>query len=683
MRTLITPCLIAQSIILCLQPDSIAGQLLAPVTISAARLEFNRNELPFSVAVLENFQLQRLQQQISVFEALSTVPGVFVQNPDNFAQDLRISIRGFGARSAFGIRGIRIITDGIPESTPDGQADVDNIDAGALQRMEILKGGSSALYGNASGGVIYLKTEEPPDAPFAEAQVVQGSFGFQRYQTKAGFKRGKVGGFLSMGYNQQTGYRQQQAMRQFILNNKWRVDFSAKTTLTLLLNYANSPQAEDPGGLTAEQVSADRHQARPQNILYNAGEKLQQGRAGVVIAHRLTDNQHLTVRGFLTARQFSNRLAFQTGGTVEIDRLFGGGGVQYSLNHSVFQRPYRTQIGVDLDGVRDHRQRFQNNEGVKGEQTLDQNESFRSTGVYWLNEYKFANRWLLTAGARLDRVTLEASDRFLSDGNQSGRIPVTRFSPSAGLMFKIKPLVNVYANTSSNFETPTLNELSANPNNTGGFNPELKPQKSWSNEIGIKATVFRKLHVETALFFIALKNEFVPYQLGDFPGRTFYRNAGKSQRKGLEFALDWAASSASTFSMNYTWSDFRYTGFMSNNQDFSNHFIPGIPVHQGFGAWRWSSKMGLNAVIQLRYVGSFYTNDANTIENGAYTLLSTKLGYHYQFSNWTLEPFAGANNLFNARYNANVLINGAGDRFFEPGAGVYFYGGLKIRFGGT
>ena len=167
MRTLITLCLIAQSIILCSQPDSIAGQLLAPVTISAARLEFNRNELPFSVAVLENLQLQRLQQQISVFEALSTVPGVFVQNPDNFAQDLRISIRGFGARSAFGIRGIRIITDGIPESTPDGQADVDNIDVGALQRMEILKGGSSALYGNASGGVIYLKTEEPPEAPIA------------------------------------------------------------------------------------------------------------------------------------------------------------------------------------------------------------------------------------------------------------------------------------------------------------------------------------------------------------------------------------------------------------------------------------------------------------------------------------------------------------------------------------
>lgn len=663
------------------QTDTISSQSIAPVTVTATRLSSDQNKTPLAITVLNKNQLQAVQQQLSVHDVLVAVTGVFVQNPDNFSQDLRISIRGFGARAAFGIRGIRIITDGIPESTPDGQADVDNLDVGVLQNMEIVKGAASALYGNASGGVIYLKTEEPTDSPFAEVQVVQGSYGFQRYQAKAGVQMGKVGTFLSVGYNQTDGYRDHANMRQLIANNKWIVNFSTKTTLRLLLNYGNSPQADDAGGLTAEQVGTNRRQARPQNVQFDAGESVEQGRAGVIFEHRLDERQKLTLRGFLTARGFDNRLAFQNGGVVEINRLFGGGGIQYELNSRFFRLPYRMQAGLDRDQQRDHRRRFNNNNGEKGVGTLDQNEKFSSMGVYWVHQLQLADRWSLTASTRLDQVRLAVEDKFLSDGDQSDNIPLTRFSPLAGLTFRLNSNSSMYVNVTSNYETPTLNELSANPNNIGGFNQALKAQKAWSGEWGLKAQIFQKLRIETALFYICLRDEFVPYQLTDFPGRTFYRNAGKSARKGWETSLQWAVLPTMSFIAGYTYSDFHYVEYMSGEQNFKGNRTPGIPVDNIFGEWRWNSKKGIMAVAQVRSISNFYANDANTAKNDAYMVATFRAGYRFQFNNCAIEPFAGATNLFNARYNANVLINAAGDRFFEPATGAYFYGGVKVRLG--
>ncbi|MEO6040216.1 MAG: TonB-dependent receptor, partial [Saprospiraceae bacterium] len=513
------------------QTDSLANQAIAPITVTATRLGIEQTQTPFAITILNKDQLQALQQQWSVYDVLATVPGVFVQNPDNFAQDLRVSIRGFGARAAFGIRGIRIITDGIPESTPDGQADVDNLDMGALQSLEILKGAASALYGNASGGVIYLKTEEPAEQPCAEFQLEQGSYGFQRYQAKTGFRRGKWGTFLSVGYHQSEGYREHAWMRQLVVNNKWVIAFSTKTTLKLLLNYGYSPQSDDAGGLTAEQVQANRRQARPQNVQFDAGESVEQGRLGAIVEHRFSERQRLTLRGFVTARNFDNRLAFQNGGVVGINRLFGGGSIQYELTSRLFHLPYRMQTGLDLDRQRDHRRRFNNESGEKGTATLDQNEKFGSIGAYWIHYLQLAEKWSLTASTRLDQLHLAVDDQFRSDGDQSDEMPLKRFSPLLGLTYKLGAASAMYVHATSNFETPTLNELSANPSLTGGFNPGLKPQKAWSGEWGLKARIGSKLRLETALFFIGLHDEFVPYQLPDFPGRSFYRNAGQSKRQ--------------------------------------------------------------------------------------------------------------------------------------------------------
>ncbi len=241
----------------------------------------------------------------------------------------------------------------------------------------------------------------------------------------------------------------------------------------------------------------------------------------------------------------------------------------------------------------------------------------------------------------------------------------------------------MYANVTSNFEAPTLNELSANPNATGGFNPGLRAQKAVSGEWGLKVRIIPPLRLETALFLIRLRDEFVPYQLADFPGRSFYRNAGRSQRQGLEASLLWSIRPDMTFTLNYTYSDFRYTEYVSDNLNYNNNRTPGIPRHLAFGEWRWASKKGLTTMIQLRQVGRFYANDANTVQNDAYSLATLRAGYRHQFRQWAIEPFIGVNNLFNTGYNANVLINAVGDRYFEPGAAGYLYGGLKVMIGNT
>lgn len=465
--------------------DTLRTLDIAPITVSASRFEAQYNRLPFAISVLNKSQIQRAQAQLSLNESLVAVPGVFTLNPDNFSQDLRISIRGFGARAAFGIRGIRLFVDGLPESTPDGQADVDNVDAGALQRMELLRGASAGLYGNASGGVLNFSTEEPSKRAFAESQAILGSFGFQRYQLKTGFMVGKLGVFASASQNRMEGYRAQSAMQQTTLNLKLRYHLSDDTRLSLLVNYGNSPYAQDAGGLTSEQVTADRRQARAANVQFNAGEEVTQGRVGLVFEKQFSAKHSLTARTFLTNRDFANRLAFQGGGWVEFQRSFGGAGITYAYTSG----PYRSQLGLEWNDQRDDRQRYNNDNGKRGNQTFDQIEKFRSTGAFWLNELALGKKLTLTAATRYDALRLSAEDAFLTDGNQSGEQNFGRFNPSVGAVFVASKWANIYANVASNFETPTLTELSANPSNLGGFNPDLNPQRSLNYELGTKLLV--------------------------------------------------------------------------------------------------------------------------------------------------------------------------------------------------
>ncbi|HRI60902.1 MAG TPA: TonB-dependent receptor [Saprospiraceae bacterium] len=656
--------------------DTLASKSIAPVVITTTRFDNAAADAPFAVSVIGTERLQRGTQQLSLTESLVAVPGVFAMSPDNFAQDLRVSIRGFGARSAFGIRGIRLVVDGLPESTPDGQADVDNLDLSALQNVEILRGAASGLYGNATGGVMSFQTAEPTEQTTIGLQTSFGSFGFQKYAAKTGFTTGKLGVFLSATHNRTTGFREQSQMNQTIANGKFRFQISSSAKIALLVNIGNSPVAEDAGGLTAEQVAENRRQARPQNVQFDAGESVNQQKFGSVFEKKWSEKHQLKLRGFLAFRQFAGRLAFQPGGSVEFDRQFQGLGATYIYSG----KQWRTQIGIETDAQRDERRRFDNLDGTKGNPTLEQTESFRSAGAFWLNEIRFAEKIKLTVGARADLIRLAVTDHFLSDGDQSGNRRINRFNPTVGLTYKFTPQIAAYGNLNSSYETPTLNELSANPTGAGGFNADLNPQSALSVEIGAKMQVAQSLNFELALFNIHLRDEIVPYQLSQQPGRTFYRNAGRSTRNGVEISLNGQITQGLGFFTNYTFSDFKYTEYETNGNNFDGNRQPGIPQHIVYLELRWQHRTGVFVTGQAQYTSAFFADDANTVDESKRWLLNLRSGFSEQIKALRLEPFFGINNLSSTVYNGNILINAAGGRYFEPASGVYFFGGLKLNF---
>lgn len=649
---------------------------LEPVTISSSRFISKDIQIPLSITVIDQSRLQVGQSKVSLFESLGAVAGVFAMNSENFAQDLRISIRGFGARAAFGIRGIKIISDGIPESIPDGTAKVGNLDVGMMERMEVIKGPSSGLYGNASGGVISLFSENPKEH-FAELQTNFGAYGFQRYQFKTGQEIGKVIYFLSASRLLSTGYRDQNSIERNFLNGKLIYNFTDKNKLTFLANYIDSPLAEDPGALIQSELDKNRQQVRPQNITFNASETFKQQRIALIYDHIFNDKHQINARAFYLNRDFASRQALQPSGQIAFNRDFSGGGFNYQFT----VKNYRLKTGLDLENQRDNRQRYDNLSGEKGTLRLNQMEEFRNVGIFLLQEFAIIPKLKLTLNTRFDNIDLAITDNFLSDGNQSATQSFQRFSPMAGLSFSPTISQAIFANISTNFETPSLNELSNNPTGLGGFNPDLTPQKSRNYEIGYKGTLGKKFRADISLFYIEVEDEIVPYQLPNQVGRTYFRNAGLSERKGLEMGLTYKIRAGLTTYFNYTYSDFQYKNYVTTAGKFDENTLPGIPEHNIYGEIRYFPRIGIYGIFQIKSIGEIYADDANLTKNNRYSTVNLRVGYRKQIKSLTLEPFIGINNLFNEIYNANIQINAAFNRYFEPAAGSFIFGGLTVRVG--
>ncbi|MCB0597266.1 MAG: TonB-dependent receptor [Lewinellaceae bacterium] len=736
--------------------DTLLLSSLDSITVTATRLESRELDAPLSLTVVSQNLIQSAQQQLSLNESLANVPGLLALNADNFAQDARIAIRGFGARSAFGIRGIQLVVDGLPESTPDGQGQVDNIDPGLLSSAEVIRGPSSGLYGNAAGGVINFTTEEPPAQPFAEGRFSAGSYGFQRYQLKGGGGKGRLG-FIAYGsHTRLEGYREHSRMESSLFNARLHFDYGKKGAagkgegdgykynhykhndyksddyvyndykcndyksndyvyndykyndyksnrylsndyvyndyksndyknndqqpggqLQFLINYLDSPLAEDAGGLALEDIQANRRQAFSRNILFNAGEAVRQGRAAVRWKHGWGLEHKLEAYAFYLFRDFNNRLPFEAGGIVELGRQYSGLGAGYSYTGKLGALPYRFKLGMDLANQVDGRQRFDNLEGAAGPLGFDQEESFRSLGFYWVQELQLTGAFGATLSTRFDALRLAADDRFLADGDESGRLGFESVNPSLGLLYTFGPAARAFANVSTSFETPALSELSANPTG-GGFNEDLSPQQAANYELGLRGIVQRRLRYQLALFYITLKDELLPFELEAFPGRLFYRNAGASQRLGLEASLDWQLGSGLAASFSYTFSDFTYTHYTTPEGDFAGNQLPAIPRHFGFFGLRYLHASGLLGSLRCRYIGSLYVDDANRELDNGYLDAGLRLSYSRQFSKWSLHPFLGANNLLDAAYNSNIRINAFGGRYYEPAAGVHFYVGVRV-----
>lgn len=668
--------------------DTLKTKDLAEVKITATRLTTNALQSALSVSVLDKFRLQTATQQLSIYENLGAVPGVFAMNPDNFAQDLRVSIRGFGARASFGIRGIRIFTDGLPEGTPDGQADVDNIDMGVLRQMEVIRGAASGLYGNAAGGVIYMLTEIPTQKkPLAEANVSVGSWGFRRYQAKVGQKIGAFSYFLNLSDNKSAGYRYNSDMKSQLLNLKIGYELSPKTQIWVLGNYGNSPIGNDPGGLTQAQNNENPRQAGANNTLFQTGETVQQGRLGLTAEHTFSEKHTVQFRAFRTNRSFTNRLAVVTNGYGALERTYGGVGFGYQLNTKLGKVGYRLKTGLDLEYQTDNRKRFaylkqtQNNVTVyiPDRLVLEQTEGFESKGLYLIQEITPTQPLLISIGLRYDDLRASVSDGYLTDGDQSGSSAFQKLNPLAGLSYTLGKNHSVYANLSTTFETPTLNELSNNPTGQGGFNPTLQPQTAQSMEIGAKGTVKNRFRYELAFFKVVTENDLVPYQVAGQGTKTFFRNVGKTSRKGIELGLSYLLAKGFTAYYTHTFSNFKYQTYTLNDVSFAGNALPAIPKNQGQFELRYFAKKGFFGSIQGRIISQIFANDANTFVANGYQSLNLRLGHTVALKTIEIEPYLAVNNLNNARYMANVLINAQADRYFEPASPRYYFGGVKLR----
>jgi iron complex outermembrane recepter protein len=647
-------------------------QVLTDVQIVAKRTDRYQSQ-PVALSILDATQTQLGQPQMTLAEALPLVPGVTVVNADNFAQDIRLSIRGFGSRSAFGIRGVRLLVDGLPESTPDGQGQVDNIDPGIISQIEVLRGASAGLYGNAAGGVLRMTSDSIAARPALTAQAIWGGWGYQQQRLAASNRWGRVGVRLAGTHMRREGYRAQSATRATHLNGK--VTFGER--IQLIINYVDSPQADDPGGVNLDFVTNDPRAARPQNVQFRAGESVRQGKLGMTGSHPLSERQSIQWYGFGVFREFKNRLPLQNSGVVAFERQWAGAGVTYAAQPHVGDVEMgNLRIQLSYERQRDDRQRHDNLEdGTKGTLRLDQVESFANLAASAFWDWRPARRWHILAAARWDQFIIRADDQLLSDNSDdSGKSNLNNINPVFGINFRIEKQHFFYTNYSTAFETPTLTEL-ANPALTGGFNPDLKPQRSQSVEAGFKGRFWDdRIAYDAALFRIVSDNEIVAFESPNAPGTTFYRNGGASRRLGWEAALQYHIWRDFSLQMNWNQADFQY---ITDSRGTSR--LPGLPVRQGALSVQYTPDRGFYGFIVAQHTGQLWADDANAVSIDPVTLFSIRGGYRFAVKKYgTIEIFGGCQNLDNTRYYGNIRLNALGGRYYEAGAGRWGYLGLKL-----
>lgn len=656
--------------------NSLAEDTLDEIVVSATRLDTSIREAARSVSLITKERIQNGTQQLGLDEALAGVPGLYMQNRYNFAQDLRISLRGFGARSGFGVRGVKIIIDGIPETLPDGQAQVDSIDLGSTDRIEVLRGPASSMYGNSSGGVIAIESELGKGPAFVEANVGAGELGYSKVGIKTGGRAGDVDYLFNLSSQDFEGWREQSDSESRMLNAKLGVPIGSKDRLTVAVNLSDQPTADDPGGINAAQAAADPRSARDVNLTFDSGESMDQQRVGLVY-ERVRDSGTLSLHNYYLWRDFANKLPFGSGGIVEFDRFVYGAGLQYRPV-GWLPESFDLVFGIDLDRQDDDRRRFDNENGDYGALSFEQREQVASNAVFVQTQYALNEMWTLSGGLRYDDITFDVSDQFLADGDDTGEVSFDQLSPSLGANADFGSYI-LFASWSSSFETPTTTEL-ANPDTSGGFNAALVPQRADNFEIGFK-TGNDDLYFELAAFQIDIKDELVPFELAGFPGRTFYANAGRSDRRGIETAVSWSHDSGFGIDASYTWSDFTYDEFVDENgTDYAGKELPGLPGQFAYLGVHYRSMSGLAATLEAVYSGDLYADNANTAAVDAYTVSNLRLYDEYDYGRWQIRPYIGINNLFNERYNSNIRINAFGARYFEPAPDRNVYLGVTVNF---
>ena len=640
---------------------------LDAVALKALKIPLKEKKSMYPVSKLSFKNYQNLTPQLNLSEYLDDVPGLVILNNNNYAQDARISIRGFGSRANFGVRGIKIFVDGIPETSPDGQSQTDNINLEIIEDIEVYRGNNSSLFGSSSGGVISINTIENFNKDFVNIGYSSGSFNTSKKQGTIGLITGNQKMIFFLSNTKSNGFRSHSGYENSNLNFKYIKELNPNNKLKIIANFLNSPDALDAGGLNLEEVQSNRSQARSRNVQYDAREKVKQYKIGLNLSS-IIRKLELTNSIYYNKRLFDGKLPFGYGGIVDLERIFWG----YNLNAN-FKAGLNYDFGLSYNNQSDDRQRFMNDSGLKKDQVMGQNENYDNISLYFFGS-KSIKKLNFSTGARLEKNSISLDNYFGSSDEKIKKI--NSFNPSLNISYEFDK-IDVFTNFSTGYETPTLNELSATSSQSG-FNDDLNSIKSTTFEFGV-ANFDRdsKLNFSLRLFNILTKNEITPYQTST--GLVLYNNAGKTIKKGLELELKTTIFRNLNIGYTLTSGSYKFDSFKFLENDYSKKYIPGIPKSNQNLKFSYRNNNNLNIIFNLKSVGKMYADNANNTEIAGYNSIGFKMSKDLKVFQQNVTPFISIENLLNEDYFDNIRINAFGSRFYEPASGINFVCGLKLQ----
>ncbi|HHU0564632.1 TPA: TonB-dependent receptor PqqU [Klebsiella pneumoniae] len=664
----------------------------APTTVSEL-------DTPAAVSVVNGDEMRQAAPRVNLSESLGAVPGLQVQNRQNYAQDLQLSIRGFGSRSTYGVRGLRIYVDGIPATMPDGQGQTSNIDIGSVDTIEVLRGPFSALYGNSSGGVINVTSQTGTQPPTVEASSYYGSFGTWHYGMKAtgavgdGSHAGDVDYTVSTNRFTTHGYRDHSGARKNLANARLGVRINDVSKLTLLLNSVDI-KANDAGGLTADEWRDNPRQS-PRGDQYNTRKNTRQTQAGLRYERQLSAQDDLSVMMYAGERETTQFQSIprapqlkpsHAGGVIDLTRHYQG--IDTRLTHrGELLVPVTLTAGLDYENMSERRKGYENFVMVNGAPQYGEQGALRRNerNLMWNVDPYLQTQWQLTdklsldAGVRYSSVWFDSNDYYITPGNgdDSGDASYHKWLPAGSLKYALTDAWNVYLSAGRGFETPTINELSYRSDNQSGLNFGLKPSTNDTVEIGSKTRIGNGLFT-AALFQTNTDNEIVVDSSSG--GRTSYKNAGKTRRQGMELGLDQQFGESWRLKAAWTWLDATYRTNVCDDASCNGNRIPGIARNMGYASFGYQPEQGWYAGSDIRYMSDIMANDENTAKAPSWTVVGLTTGYKWSYGRMDMDLFGRIDNLFDREYVGSVIVNESNGRYYEPAPGRNYGIGLNLAW---
>lgn len=662
-----------------------------PLVVTGSRYQASGWRLPFSVNRVDAEQARLGKPGVNLSEALGSVPGLVVQNRQNYAQDLQISSRGFGARSAFGIRGIKLLADGVPLSNPDGQGQAATFDLDTLDRIEVLRGPFASVYGSNSGGVIQLFSRDGEGPPNVSLDTSQAAYGSSRTRVAAEGGNDRAGFIVNRSHFETNGYRDHSGAILDKTFAKLTLYPDDASRLSLSFSELDQNDTQDPQGLTWQQVQSDRRAAAPSALQFDTRKTVDHRQFALNYERSFAAGtwQSTLYSGTRRVIQFQSipvavqAPASQSGGVIDFERRFHGIGNRWIQSFDLGSSLLTVTTGLDYDHSRDDRQGYENfvgdTLGVKGRLRRDERNEVTSLSPYVQAAWQLG-KLELQAGLRHSEVAFEVDDRVLSNGDDSGSVTYRELTPTLGASYALLPDLNVYASWGKGLETPTLNELSySGPDNSFGF--DLKPATSEQIEVGLKARLADATSLQLALFQIDTDDELVVESASG--GRSRFQNAAQTRRRGVELALESQLSDTLRSSLAYTQIDATYSkDFTSNGRLIdSGNRLPGIPARTLYGELAWQPLDGFSTAIEGLYRSKLYVEDSNTAKaTPSYALFNWQARFEQKVGAMTFNQVLRIDNLLDREYIGSVIVGDGNGRYYEPGPERAWYVGAGVQY---